>query len=219
MAEPGEDVESLGSAAGIGDASVLAKYRLTESEEGGVALIAGLKMPTGSTHRHDLFGDRFETEHQPGTGSWDPLVGASAGARFGAVSLAASALYQFAGRGAQATRLGDRMQGGIAFSHHFGPSGEEEHEHAHGEAHHHHHESSWDAFLELGGEWEGRQTIAGVVEEDSGGKWAWLAPGVTFNAASGWSASAAVALPIAQDIRASHPDNGYRVMVSIGRNL
>jgi hypothetical protein len=218
MADPGEDVERLGSVAGFGDTSVLAKYRLAGGEHGGLALIGGLKLPTGATHRRDAFGERFETEHQPGSGSWDPIVGASAGAKLGAVNLAASALYEFAGHGAQATRLGDRLQGGIALSHRFGPAEEahEHEEHEHGEAHHHHHhESSWDAFVELGGEWEGRQTIAGEVEQDSGGKWAWLAPGVTFNAASGWSATAAVVLPVAQDIRPSHPDNGHRVMLSL----
>ena len=42
-------------------------------------------------------------------------------------------------------------------------------------------------------------------------------PGVRFNAASGWSAAAALALPVWQDIRASHPDNRYRLMLSLGR--
>jgi hypothetical protein len=218
MAEPGDGVERLGSAAGFGDMSVLARYRLAGGEGGGLALVGGLKLPTGATHRRDALGERFETEHQPGSGSWDPIVGASAGVRLGAVNLAASALYEFTGKGAQATRLGDRLQGGIALSHRFGPAEDEEREHeAHEHGAHHHHESSWDAFVELGGEWEGRQTVAGAVEQDSGGKWAWLAPGVTFNAASGWSASAAVALPLAQRIRPSHPDNGYRLMLSLGR--
>jgi hypothetical protein len=218
MAEPGEAAEGLGSSAGIGDATVLAKYRLGGGGPLGFALIGGLKMPTGSTHRHDAFGERFETEHQPGSGSWDPVVGASAGMKLGGADLAASALYEFAGKGAQHTRLGDRLTGGVALAHHFGPAEAEEHGHEPGE-HHHGPASSWDAFVELGGEWEGHQTIAGAVEEDSGGKWAWLAPGARFNAASGWSASAALALPIAQRIRASHPDKRYRLMLTVGRRL
>jgi hypothetical protein len=40
---------------------------------------------------------------------------------------------------------------------------------------------------------------------------------VRYNAASGWSAAAAIALPVWQDIRASHPDNRFRLMVSLGR--
>jgi len=44
-----------------------------------------------------------------------------------------------------------------------------------------------------------------------------VAPGVRFYSASGWSAGAAVAIPVWQRIRASHPDNRYRLTVSLGR--
>ncbi|MBV8907581.1 MAG: transporter, partial [Sphingomonas sp.] len=151
-------VEELGSVAGIGDMNLLAKYRVTEGMGPSFALIAGLKLPTGSTHKKSLDGERLETEHQPGTGSWDPIFGASASAPLGAVTLTASALYQLSTKGAQDTRLGNRLQGGLALSHRFG---ERAHDHAESQNHHHgdeldeHHErphSSWDAFVELAGE-------------------------------------------------------------------
>jgi hypothetical protein len=220
------EIVPLGSVAGIGDLSLLAKYRLTHGAGPGFALIAGLKMPTGGTHRHDNFCDRFETEHQPGTGSWDPIVGAAFGTVAGAVQFNASALYQVSGKGAQHTQLGDRLQGGIAVSHRFGPPehnhDEANHHHASDEAEHHdeaeaHAHQSWDAFVELSGEWEGRQTIAGEREDESGGEALWLSPGARFNLASGWSAAAAIGLPLWQRIRASHPDNDYRLTLSIGR--
>lgn len=216
-------VEQLGTVAGIGDINLLAKYRLTEGEGAGFALIGGIKLPTGSTHRRSPDGERLETEHQPGSGSWDPIVGASASASADTIQLTASGLYQFATRGAQQTRLGDRFQGGIAVSHRFGPAPDEEapaHNHHHGDElddHHEHAHSSWDAFVELAGEWEGRQKIGSEVEQASGGKWAWVAPGFRFNSAFGWSAGAALALPVWQRIRASHPDNRYRVTLSLGR--
>jgi len=224
------EVVELGSVTGIGDMSLLAKYRLTESEDAGFSLVGGIKLPTGSTHRRSREGERLETEHQPGTGSWDPIVGASAGAKLGAVRLTASALYQRSGKGAQRTRLGNRLQGGIALSHRFGAT--EHHHDDDADAHHNHHHgdeldehhgepahSSWDAFVELGGEWEGRQKVAGETEQASGGAWAYAAPGVRFSSAGGWSAGAAIALPLWQDIRASHPDNRYRAMLSIGRSF
>lgn len=217
VAESGS-VEQLGSVAGFGDIDLLAKYRLTPGESGGLAIIGGIKLPTGSTHERDRSGNRFETEHQPGTGSWDPILGASAGIKVGAVDLAASAIYQHAGEGAQQTRLGDRLQGGVVVSHHFGPFEAEHHDHTVA-GHAHRQKGSWNSFLELGGEWEGRQRVAGSVEANSGGKWAWIAPGVTFNAASGWSASAAFAVPVWQRIRPSHPRNGYRFMVSLGQSF
>ena len=215
-------VEQLGTVAGIGDVNLLAKYRLTEGDGVGFALIGGVKLPTGSTHRRSPDGERLETEHQPGTGSWDPIAGASASARIGGVQLTASGVYQFATTGAQQTRLGDRFQGGIALSHRFG-SAEPPHHHDADEGEHHHHDEaverhdSWDGFVELAGEWEGRQRVGGEVEEASGGKWLWVAPGLRYNSASGWSAGAAVAVPVWQRIRASHPDNRYRLLLSLGR--
>jgi hypothetical protein len=217
------DVEELGTVSGIGDLSLLAKYRVTEGERTGFAIIAGIKVPTGSTHRTSIDGERLETEHQPGSGSWDPILGASAGTKIGPVQLTASALYQMSTKGAQNTRLGNRLQGGIALSHRFGPRSP-----LHAESHNHHHgdeldehpaprRSFWDAFVELAGEWEGRQKIDGVIEQASGGKWVYVAPGARFVAASGWSVGAALALPVWQEIRASHPENRLRVMLSLGR--
>lgn len=226
LREGSEDgVEQLGTVTGIGDLSLLAKYRVTEGEGPGFAVVAGIKLPTGSTHERSPDGERLETEHQPGSGSVDPILGASAGMKLGVLRLAASALYQFSRQGAQHTRLGDRLQGGIALSHHFGPAPDE-----HLETHAHHHgdeldehaeprQSSWDAFVELAGEWEGRQRVGTATEQASGGKWLYVAPGLRFNAASGWSAGAAVALPVAQNIRASHPNNRFRLMLSLGRGF
>ena len=216
-------VEQLGTVSGVGDVSLLAKYRFTEGERTGFALIAGIKVPTGSTQERSIDGDRLETEHQPGSGSWDPIFGASAGTRVGPVQLTASALYQISTEGAQNTRLGNRVQGGIALSHRFGPR-----RHEHAESHNHHHgdeldehadphHDSWDGFVELAGEWEGREKVDRAIEQASGGKWVYVAPGVRFTAASGWSAGAALALPVWQDIRASHPDNRYRLTLSLGR--
>jgi hypothetical protein len=222
------EVSELGSVAGIGDLSLLAKYRMTHGSSPALAVIGGIKVPTGSTHRRDDARERFETEHQPGSGSWDPIIGAAFGTGAGPLRLTARALYQVAGKGAQHTRLGDRLQGGIALSHRFGaehhhqetddPHDEAEHHHDSGELEHHGHQS-WDAFVDLSAEWEGRQTVAGEVQEDSGGKSIWSSPGARFNSAGGWAAAVALGLPLWQRIRESHPDNDYRLTLSIGRAL
>ena len=181
--------------------NLLAKYRLTDGARFGFAIVAGIKLPTGSTRQRSPDGERLETEHQPGTGSWDPIVGASASAPLGMLTLTGSAIYQVTSKGAQHTQLGDPLQGGIALSHRFGGATavhEDLPNHHHGDEldePHEHRQSSWDAFVELAGEWEGRQTVDGAAEAESGGKWAWIAPGLRFNSAYGWSGSAAVAIP------------------------
>lgn len=75
----------------------------------GVAAIGGVKLPTGATHRRSPGGERLDTEHQPGTGSWDPIVGLAASKAWGPVSLDCSALWRISTTGAQATELGDRV--------------------------------------------------------------------------------------------------------------
>jgi hypothetical protein len=109
-------------------------------------------------------------------------------------------------------------------SHRFGPpehhhEAAEEHDHE-GDEHEHaapQRHQSWDAFVELTAEWEGRQRVGGVIEEASGSKVVWLTPGAHLNAASGFSVALAVGVPVWQRVRASHPDNFYRVTLSIGR--
>jgi hypothetical protein len=225
------DVVNRGGVSGIGDISLLARFRLTggDADAPALALIGGVKAPTGSTNRRDGDGERFETEHQPGSGSWDFISGAAFGAPLGALRLDASAVYHHSGTGAQRTRLGDRFHGGIALSHRFGPAAD--HHEAPADHHHdgcggdHHHDDappphghrSWDVFVELTGEYEGRQRIAGAVEAESGGTAVFLSPGVRFNAASGFSVAAGIGIPVWQDIRLSHPDNSYRLTLSIGR--
>jgi hypothetical protein len=222
-------VARLGDVSGVGDATVLMKYELAGGPGEGLAMIAGLKLPTGGTHARSDEGERLETEHQPGTGSWDPIFGAAASTRLGVLRLDASALWQISGKGAQHTRLGDRIQGGLALSRNFGPAEHhhdetEEHHHDGGEAHEQaelapHGHSSWDAFVELTGEWEGRQKVAGEVEAESGGAAVWLASGARFNAASRWSAAVSAGVPVWQHVRASHPDNRFRIQVSLSRGF
>nr|WP_166176248.1 transporter [Altererythrobacter segetis] len=209
------EVFPLGSVSGFGDMSLLAKYSLAG---GALALIGGIKMPTGGTHSHALSGERLETEHQPGTGSWDPIAGAALGVPLGWAKLDASVLYQLARTGAQATRLGDRLQAGAALSHRFGP-GEHHHDEESKGRHEHqeHHHPSWDLFTSATIEWEGRQTIAGAVEAQSGGTALWLTPGVRYNSAAEIALAAAVGVPLWQDVRPSHPENRVRLIVSLGK--
>lgn len=209
-------VNRLGDVSGIGDASLLAKYRFARSNERGFALIGGIKLPSGATHRLSTDGELLKAEHQPGSGSWDTYLGAAAGAELGPVSLDASVLYQFTTTGAQQTRLGNRLQGGIALSHHLGAA--EHHHHDEADEHDHGHRS-WDLFGEATAEWEGRQTVAGTTEDATGGTAVWLTTGARLNTASGYSLTVAAEVPLWQDIRPSHARGDYRLTLALGKAL
>ena len=84
---------------------------------------------------------------------------------------------------------------------------------------HDHRHSSWEGFVELTGEWEGKQRAGGEIEQASGGTVPWLTPGGRFTSATGLSASLGIGVPVWQDVRASHPNNSFRVTLSVGQAL
>lgn len=208
--------EDLGSVSGIGDASIIGQYQFAHShtQGWGLAVIGGIKLPTGATHRLSDGGERLESEHQPGTGSWDPLLGIAGSKHWGPVSLDSNVLYQFSTKGAQDTELGDRLSFNAALSYSLA-SGNDQHAHA-SEGHGH---DSWTLVLEANGEWEGHQTIAGELEGDSGGTVVYLSPGVRFGSSHGWSLAVSAGLPVWQDIRPSHPDNSFRLIAQVGSSF
>ena len=204
-------VEDLGTVSGLGDLSLMAQYVLADRHEQGwaLAILAGLKLPTGSTTEAADDGERLETEHQPGTGSWDPLLGLAAQKRWGATSLHGSVLYQVSSRGSQDTRLGDRLNLNAALV--FDLSREPEHE----EPEHQDH-GGLALVLETNYEREGPQEIAGTVDDESGGEILWLSPGLRFAPAAGWSAGLSAGVPVWQRIGVSHPENAFRLIVQLG---
>jgi hypothetical protein len=105
------EAETHGDSQGIGDLSVIGKYRFLNDSFNNheAALLVGLEMPTGTTSKRNLQRERFEAEHQPGSGSWDPLIGLAYTKRTGKMSFDTSVLYKVATKGAQATRLGDQF--------------------------------------------------------------------------------------------------------------
>ena len=111
-------VAARGGVDGFGDASFTGTYRLYNNEQTGLeaAVIFGVKAPTGRTSRLDNFGERFETEHQPGSGSWDGIIGGTLTREIDHITVAANALYQFNGEGTAETTLGDHFGYGVTAS-------------------------------------------------------------------------------------------------------
>src|SRR4051812_41251167 len=127
----GEVINSVtdrGGTDGVGDLTVLGQWRFINNQVTGTqaAVLFGLKAPTGRTRVYDRQGERFETEFQPGSGSYDPLAGLALSQPLGRWSFDTNVLYVFANRGAQRTNLGDRFQYNAALSYRlFGSTVEE----------------------------------------------------------------------------------------------
>jgi len=94
---------------GIGDLTILGKYRVYKDELD-VAVLGGVKFPTGETSEKGITGNKLEAEEQPGTGSYDYIVGLAAGKSMGRWSLGGDVIYTFKTEGAQGYELGDVTQ-------------------------------------------------------------------------------------------------------------
>jgi len=92
------EVVTANSISGFGDATLLGKYRLLDNPVE-LAVLGGLKIPTGKTTERTDDGELLEPDHQPGSGSWDPLLGVAVARQFETFTLGASVLYRITTRG------------------------------------------------------------------------------------------------------------------------
>ncbi len=227
-------VDYRGGSSGLGDVTLLGQWRVLNNQatRTEAAFLFGVKAPTGATNRVDALGALFETEFQPGSGSWDVLLGAAFTQRFGAWSFDTNVLGVFAGRGAQDTRLGDRFLYNAAVSYRLVGYAPPTEQHAalpatamaHGPVPHRHAHPldkipaapQWtvDAVLELNGEWHDYEDTAGVKELNSGGHVLLLSPGLRI-ARGAFSGFASFGIPIVNRMNGLQSKTEYRVFTGI----
>ena len=212
---PGEfhgEAHGLGDSEGWGDLSVLGQWRFLSDEASGVELAAlfGVEAPTGETDLLNAEGELFDAEFQPGSDSWDTLVGLAASRGAGRWSFDASALYTIAGDGLDAN-LGDRLNFGAATSYRW--IGAPAH-HDDGAAPHSH-GPVVDLVLELSGEWQDGQTEHGEHDPNSGGTVLYLAPGVRYTN-DAFSAFASAGVAAVSEFNGVQAEPEWRLVVGAG---
>jgi Putative MetA-pathway of phenol degradation len=220
-------VNARGGISGFGDASFTGTYRFYNDQNTGIdaALVLGVKVPTGPTSRIDLSGERFETEHQPGSGSWDGILGGRASRELDRLTLSANVLYQFSGVGAADTRLGDRLGYGISAGYRiWSSSGGEHAQHSHnayGTAPGHdqeqiddHSGTAVDLSLGLNGEWAGKVNTAGDINQNTGGNVLFLTPGVKVTIGN-WAGYIDAGIPIARNLNGIQSDPDWRLTTGV----
>jgi hypothetical protein len=104
----GPSVVEANSVVGLGDMSLLGKVSFVASEIE-MAVLVGVKVPTGVTDREDNEGNPLEPDHQPGTGSWDPLLGFAAMEQFERFSIGGSLFYRYTTEGRREFRPGQQL--------------------------------------------------------------------------------------------------------------
>jgi len=207
------EAHTHGDSSGLGDLVLLGQYRVLNDAGRDVAGLLGVKAPTGKTDETDNDGVRFETEFQPGSGSWDMLAGASISVSNGNLGYHANVLYNLTTEGSQATKIGDALSYNLALTYRIGEN------HA---DHDHVHEGGtglqWDLSLELNGETRDETEIAGVIEPNSGGTTVYVSPGIRISA-NGFSAFLSYGIPVVQDQNGIQTDVDSRIVLGLSLAL
>jgi hypothetical protein len=236
-----DGINRRGNSAGFGDVTMLGQYRFHNNAQTGTsaAVLFGFKAPTGSTSQRDAFGQLFQAEFQPGSGSWDGLIGAAFTKRTGRWAFDVSGLYYLISNGTQNTNLGDRFLFGTAVSYRLvGPVGSAKEielheycmqprnqlqEHCLYHANHDHSDMkktpyTLDLVLELNGEWHDKQRIGGIPDPNSGGTTVYLSPGVRVGF-DRFSSFVSFGVPVINQHNGVQSKPEYRILTGIGARL
>ncbi|NOQ77733.1 MAG: transporter [Methylococcaceae bacterium] len=201
----GAEIEALGNVEGIGDTTFYSQYRFFKTEGTNVSALLGIKAPTGKTSRSSAHG-LLDTEFQPGSGSWDGILGLAFTQKMGAFSFDASTVYTITSEGVQNTDLGDIFSYNFALSYRvFGKQG----------LSYQTPKFAVDTIIEFNGEWRDKEETRHIKDANSGGNIAYISPGLRVTAGKNISIGASFGIPVVQDTNGNQVEPDYRVISSI----
>lgn len=206
------EAHTHGDSSGLGDLLLLGQYRVQNRADFDVSFLFGIKAPTGKTDEKDDDGVRFEAEFQPGTGSWDFLLGASVSKSSGNFGYHANVLYNKATEGSQSTEIGDAVSYNAALTYRLNDS-HATHDHSHNNAS----DSNglkWDLSIELNGETRRKNKIFGASEENSGGTTIYVSPGFRVSSKS-FSGFVSYGIPVVEDQNGKQTDVDSRIVAGV----
>lgn len=182
---------------GLTDTWVTVKWRAVRGANGHLALLAGVKLPTGKDDETLSNGEELEPSSQPGSGSVDYQAGL-AYSRFlsSRVTLDTSGVYTI--RAAhEGFEVGDRADLGLALAYRLDEDVQAP--------------NNWSVFGELNGVWLDEDVERGVSNENSGGETVYLTVGVRDRITPHLAISLAPAVPILQDVNGEQVETDWRV--------
>ena len=222
-----------GDSSGLGDATLMGMYRFRATELTNMAVLFGIKLPTGDTdetgfrdevfvrridtgvvpdhhehgdehegeeegHHHE--GNRLETHQQPGSGSYDPIIGLAYSQVLGIFNLDSSLIYTLVNEGSQHTDLGDSFKYNLSLAYPV--------------------TSVLNLVMEFNGEWRDEEDRDGETIENSGGSHLYASPGVRYRSPErGWSASLSYGIPISENINGFHSEPEDRWLGTLSFNF
>ncbi len=209
-----------GDAIGLGDMTLTMKYRFLNGHKFcGVnckeracmntglqaALVAGIKMPTGQTNERDVDGFKLGADEQPGTGSWDPIMGMAFSLPMNNFSFDTSTLYKLSTQGVQSTTVGDQVSFNTAVTYNF-PAAR-----ILGQS------MKPAAVLELNGIWQEKVEYLGVKDNSHGGLVMFISPGMRLALNDSTVANFSIGMPVITDLNGFQPDLGVQLFAGLSR--
>lgn len=206
---PGAEIESLGNIEGIGDTTFYGQYRFFQNEGTHISALFGIKTPTGKTNRSYLHEEGIElldAEFQPGSGSWDGILGLAFTQELGLFSVDASTVYNISSEGTQDTDLGDIFSYNFALSYRL--FGQQNSSYAAPKF-------ALDTIIEFNGEWRDKEETRNINDNNSGGHLAYISPGLRLSAGKNVSIGASFGIPVVQDTNGNQVEPDYRIISSL----
>lgn len=187
--------------AGMTDLWINAKYRVLRGEPGNLALLAGVKLPTGKDDEQLDDGEELEPSSQPGSGSVD-WQGGVAWSRFltSNVTIDASALYTLR-TPHERFAVGDRMDAGVAVAWRLTDSIQQF--------------PQVSVFAEANVVWLGKDEDDGAKNGNSGGTTLYLTPGARVRFSPAVSLTIAPSFPVVQDLNGEQVETRYKVAATL----
>lgn len=193
-----------GTATGLGDVSLLARYSFFTTHSLAATTIlaasAGIKLPTGSTRKRTDDGELMDAHTQLGTGSTDLLLGLSFSHLHAGFGLAANLLAAIPGEGeagADEHQFGNSVNYDLTGRFRLSTARE--------------------TFLTLGvvGEWRGEEETNGIPDPNTGGHVVYLAPGFQFRLTPQWTIEGLYQHPLWHHLRGTQIGESYKASLSL----
>lgn len=230
--EAGHDgLEELGDSIGFGDITVLGRYQVIKMKQFQSALITGIKLPTGPTNIRSNTGERFEALNQPGSGSFDPLIGFAISKQVKRFGFDTNVLYKISTEGSQDTDLGDVLNYNFAISYAINHDHDDQFSHRHDEGHKRillqkifpehiaGNHLTWDLILEANALWEEKPEISEVKDANHGGSVLKISPGLRMTVNDSWVYNLSLGFPVVQDLNGEQGGTDLQLFFGVATML
>jgi len=179
------------SSEGWGDTHLIGDYRFWKSDDQSLSLTGGVKFPTGKTKEKNSIGTLFEPELQPGTGSFDYILGTVYKRDMGRFSLIGNATHVFNTEGDYNFTFGDVSSVSLYVDYLFNPQSET---------------MKKKVGLDVVYQYEQKQKDDGVKVADSGGQTILLGPVLKSEVNSRVSFFSSFLYPVVQNLGGVHQE-------------